>query len=317
MNYKLSILIPIYNAEKVIERCLHSVFNQTLQEIEYVLINDSSKDRSYNLCESVIRQYPNRKEHITLLSNEQNQGIAIVREMLVKYAHGEYVYYVDSDDWIEQDAAEKMYAKAKECNADIVGSNIFINKKDKETINKFHYPENNKECLNEFLRMNIKPVVWIFIFRRSLFSNNNITFVRNINGVEDYIVGAKLLLHANKVAHINEPIYHYTIGDNYYSVHSDNYFNIMGKAIIEVENYLKENSDISLYKEALIERKLIFKSKFLFENLRFDDKKYRETFPEVNHSSQKYKLFPRKQCFLMALAEYNCHWLFVLLHKIY
>lgn len=315
MNYKVSILIPIYNAEKVIERCLRSVFEQTMNDIEYVLVNDCSRDNSYELCQAIINQYPQRRPHVTLLSNETNQGIAIVRETLVNHAHGEYIYFVDSDDWIEHEAAEIMYTKALEKEADVVGSNIFINTKTEQSTVTFNYPENNDECLNEFLRMNIKPVVWIFIFKRALFSTYNITFVRNINGVEDYIVGAKLLFHANKVAHVNKSIYHYTIGDNYYTPHSENYFNIMGQAIVEAEQYLRKHGDITHYHSALTDRKLIFKSKYLFENLTLDDKKYYETFPEANYSLRKFKLFSFKQSLIMVFAELRFHWIFILFRK--
>ncbi len=315
MNYKISILIPIYNSEKVIERCLRSVFEQTMQEIEYILINDGSKDKSYEICESIINEYKHRKNDITIISNEQNQGIALVRETLVNNSHGEYLYFVDSDDWLEKDAAMRMYQKAIISNADMVGSNIFINKKESETISKFYYPQNNKECLNEFLRMNIKPVLWIFIIKRTLFTKHKIKFVRGINGVEDYIAGAKLLFYANKIEQIDEPIYHYTIGDNYYSNNSDNYFKVMGRAIVEVEKFLSEHGDITTFQEAITEKKLIFKSKFLFENLQFDDIKYRNTFPEVNHNLYKFRLFPLKHSLVMFLAEIRCHWVFLILQK--
>lgn len=316
MNYKVSILIPVYNNEAVVERCLCSVFEQQLDKIEYVIIDDHSTDGSLALCRDVANRYPDRKQHTTLIANKQNEGIATVRQMLIDNAHGEYIYFVDSDDWIEPYAASLMYEKAKAEDADIVGSNFCMNTRDSERIVEQLYPADNKTCLNLFLRMDIKPVLWIFIFRRQLFSAYHITFAPDINIMEDYIAGTKLLFHANRVAHINLPAYHYFIGNNFYSRDAATYFMVAEKAIRLAENYLCLHGNYSDFKDSLMQRKLILKSKFLFENLALDSHRYFNTFPEANGSWRRISIFPLRQKMLMLLAEMRFHWIFTILRKI-
>lgn len=316
MNYKVSILIPVYNNEAVVENCLCSVFEQQLNEIEYIIIDDCSTDNSLNLCRVVVDRYPHRKQHTTIIANEQNQGIATVRQMLIDNAHGEYIYFVDSDDWIEPYAASMMYEKAKAEDADIVGSNYFINTCDSERVIEYVYPSESKDCLNLFLRMSIKPVIWLFIFRRQLFMEHLITFAPDINIMEDYIVGTKLLFHANKIAHIDAPAYHYRIGNNFYSRDSATYFQVAEKAIRMAENYLQLHGDCSDFEDSLLQRKLILKSKFLFENMSLDSRRYLNTFPEANGCCRRFDIFPLKQKLLMLLAEKHFHWFFAILRKI-
>ena len=114
--YKVSVIIPVYNTEKYLVNCLDSVLNQTLQEIEIILINDGSTDSSLKIMESYKQKYEDR---IQLFSKE-NGGQAIARNMAIPLCHGEYIGFVDSDDYIEPDMYEKMYAKAKEVDADYV-----------------------------------------------------------------------------------------------------------------------------------------------------------------------------------------------------
>lgn len=316
MNYKVSILIPVYNNEAVVERCLCSVFEQKLDEIEYIIIDDFSSDDSLNLCRDVANRYLNRKQHTVIIANDKNQGIAAVRQMLVDNAHGEYIYFVDSDDWIEPYATSLMYEKAKAEDADIVGSNYFINTRDSERVVDYLYPAENKNCLNLFLRMNIKPVIWLFLFKRHLFTEHHIIFDKGINIMEDYIAGTKLLFHANKVAHIDLPAYHYYIGNNFYSRDSATYFQVAEKAIRHAEDYLRLHGNYCDFEESLLIRKLILKSKFLFENMALDSHRYLDTFPEANGCWRRFGIFPIKQNILMFLAEKRFHCLFAFLRKI-
>ena len=117
---KVSILVPVYNVEKYFARCLETLFSQTYSGIEYVFVNDCTPDKSMYVLQETLEKYPSRANSVKIIENKQNLGIAIVRNTLLENATGEYVLFVDSDDWIEVDAIEKFVDKALQSNSDIV-----------------------------------------------------------------------------------------------------------------------------------------------------------------------------------------------------
>ena len=116
---KISIIIPVYNAEKYLRKCLDSVINQTLKEIEIICINDGSTDLSL----SILKKYATCDNRIKII-NQENQGVAIARNNGLKYATGEYIGYVDSDDYVSSIFFELLYNNAKKYNADIACGEI-------------------------------------------------------------------------------------------------------------------------------------------------------------------------------------------------
>jgi glycosyltransferase involved in cell wall biosynthesis len=115
-NYKLSVIIPIYNTEKYLRKCLDSVINQTLKDIEIICINDCSLDKSAD----VLSEYAQKDQRIKVSSNVKNKGLSFTRNVGLDIAKGEYIAFVDSDDYIKLKAYELMYDKAKGTNADVV-----------------------------------------------------------------------------------------------------------------------------------------------------------------------------------------------------
>ena len=130
---KISIIVPIFNVENYIERCLNSLINQTLKEIEIICINDGSTDNSLN----ILQKYQKKDCRITII-NHENRGIGYVRNEGVKNAKGEFLGFVDPDDWVDLNYFEKLYAAAKRHDADIAVSGfIRLNKKKNHTLLKF------------------------------------------------------------------------------------------------------------------------------------------------------------------------------------
>jgi glycosyltransferase involved in cell wall biosynthesis len=113
---KISIIIPVYNTEKYLRQCLNSVVMQTLPDIEIIVINDGSTDNSQKIIEEYVTRYPQK---ISLI-NSANQGPGIARNQGINIANGEYIWFIDSDDWIYKDSAEKMYNLAREYNISMV-----------------------------------------------------------------------------------------------------------------------------------------------------------------------------------------------------
>ena len=117
---KVSVIIPVYGVEKYIERCARSLFEQTLDDIEYLFIDDCTPDRSIEILKNVLVDYPHRKPQVNIHRMEKNSGQAAVRKWGMLNATGEYMIHCDSDDWVDTDMYRAMYEKAKEEGAELV-----------------------------------------------------------------------------------------------------------------------------------------------------------------------------------------------------
>ena len=183
---KVSVIIPVYNTEKYLEKCLDSVCNQTLSDIEIICINDASTDNSLE----VLKQYAATDNRIKVISFEENKGAAAARNTGIEIATGEYIGFVDSDDYPDLDFYEKLYQKAIETGADIVKSAY----KDAKTgfIDKI-LNEKILEC-----KTNFAFTFCSAIFKRKLIINNNITFP-DIRDMEDPVFAFSSALLANNI----------------------------------------------------------------------------------------------------------------------
>ena len=116
---KVSVLVPVYGVEKYIERCAVSLFEQTYENLEYIFVDDCSPDNSIEILENVLERYPHRKEQTTIIQLEENGGLGNARKVSFKKATGEYVTFVDSDDFVSERMIELLVSKAQETGADI------------------------------------------------------------------------------------------------------------------------------------------------------------------------------------------------------
>ena len=116
MKIKVSVIVPVYNVEKFIDKCLNSIVNQTLKEIEIIVVNDGSPDNSQKIIDKYVKKYPEKVQSFI----KENGGQGSARNLGIEKAKGEYISFVDSDDWLDLDALEKMYSLAKKDNSDIV-----------------------------------------------------------------------------------------------------------------------------------------------------------------------------------------------------
>ncbi len=111
-NFPLvSILVPVYGVEKHIERCAKSLFDQTYSNLEFIFVNDTSPDKSVLMLQSVIKKYPKKNKHITIFHHTKNLGLAATRNTLIANCSGEFVFHVDSDDWLEPNTIELFVKK--------------------------------------------------------------------------------------------------------------------------------------------------------------------------------------------------------------
>lgn len=206
---KISIIIAVYNCEKYIEACARSLFEQTLNGIEYVFVNDATHDNSITILEKVIEDYPTRKPFIKIINLEKNGGVSNARRIGIENATGEYVIHTDSDDWVDKDMYERLYLKAKETDADIVGCNFRHEFSDKQYDFHQQYADTMEENISRLINGRIFPSLCTSLTRRSLIEDNGISFPVGLNMGEDLFFNLQLYLHAKKIVSINWAPYHY------------------------------------------------------------------------------------------------------------
>lgn len=123
---KVSVIIPVYGVERFIERCARSLMEQTLDNVEYIFVDDASKDKSMEILQTVLKCYPKRENSIQIVRHNQNKGLPAARNTGLEIASGEYVFHCDSDDFMELGTLEALYNRAKQDDADIVWSDWFL-----------------------------------------------------------------------------------------------------------------------------------------------------------------------------------------------
>lgn len=206
---KISIIIAIYNSKKYIEICARSLFEQTLSDIEYVFVNDATPDNSISILESIIEDYSTRKPFIKIINIEKNGGVSNARRVGIEKASGEYVIHADSDDWVDNDMYERLYLKAKEMDADIVGCNFRHEFTDVQYVFHQQYADTMEENISRLINGKIFPSLCTSLTRRRLIEENNINFPVGLNMGEDLFYNLQLYLHAKKIVNIDWAPYHY------------------------------------------------------------------------------------------------------------
>ena len=204
---KISLVIPVYNAEKYLEKCLKSVITQTLKEIEIIIVNDGSKDKSLN----IINDFFKKDKRIIIINKKNNEGVSKARNSALKIAKGEYILNIDSDDWIEDNYCEEIYEMAINNNLDIVVTDIFVEGKKQQYLKDLDIKSKDfitsKEYLEIFFKENLLGYTWNKLMRKKLYKD--ITYPENISLFEDIIVTSKLIKNAKKIGKINKAYYHY------------------------------------------------------------------------------------------------------------
>lgn len=213
--YKVSIIVPIYNVEKYIERCILSLFNQDFESIEYIFVDDCTPDNSIAILKELIEKYPNRKSHARIINHEENKGSGATRKTGILNATGEYTIYIDSDDWCELDMISRLYKYAIDTNSDVVVSDYFKSyPKNLDIYQKQTWcPEFHKNMKNLILGP-LHGSLCNKLVRRKLYLENNLLPPEEISLLEDKWVMIRLFLYADKIFHTSNAFLHYWQGNN-------------------------------------------------------------------------------------------------------
>ena len=312
-NEKISIIIPVYNAEKNIKRCLKSVINQTYKNIEIIVVNDGSTDKTAKYVEE-FKKDDNRIQ----LINKKNEGVSVARNFGIKVSKGSYINFVDSDDWLELNAIETLYKEIKENNVDLVRGNYYRNYDE----NKFIIPENNiakyqnkllsePEAIQEFIQElyleKIPSYVWLLLIKREIVFEK-IFFKKGISMMEDTIFLMEVLCNCKKVYISDKKIYHYFCNEDSACKSSAHFkrnicdaikINKLIKTIALNNNISKFNNDIKKVNGLHTRRVLIN----LYKKYTYAKKKIDDIYIELKTSSEFKSILENSDITIFSLQE--------------
>jgi len=209
MDVKISIIIPIYNVEQYIAQCAHSLFKQTYQNIEFIFVDDASPDNSVSILEEIMREYGSRKEQITLIRKEKNEGLPQARKTGFEVCSGDYIIHVDSDDYIEFDMIEILVEKAISEKLDVVWCDYFENDKYVKACPQI---TDKIAILKGLLGFNLAAYLWNKLVKREIY-HNGICFPKAMQN-EDAVIFIQILFNAEKIGFLDKAFYHYRTNMN-------------------------------------------------------------------------------------------------------
>ena len=265
MNKKISVIVTIYNTpEKYLKKCIESIINQTLAEIEIILINDGSNNKTKRICE----QYSLNDTRIKLI-NQLNMGESVARNVGIENSTTQNITFVDSDDWIEPNMCLEIvnYIDEIKANYDIIFFNCFVNYSKKCIKNKFYPREGllNLEDIEEIQLQNIEKgitkyyppesnisVPWAKVYNKEFIKKNNLKFIPNIIRMPDAIFNMEAFEKAKKIYNLNKYLYHYQ--KNEFSIcqkYSEDTIKYYETYIDFVEKYIKKYNKNEKFKDTL------------------------------------------------------------------
>ena len=238
---KVSIIVPVYNTEKYLEKCLNSLVNQSLENIEIIVVNDGSTDNSELIINKFKQDYPNKIIYL----KKENGGLSDARNFAIPYVSSEYVGFVDSDDYVELDMFEKLYNLAIEKKLDLVECNF-----------NWEYP--NRIKIDQRINYLEKKDFFLFgrvmacnkLFKASIIKENNIIFPKSLN-YEDIEFFYTLIPYINNYSLINDSLYHYIQRDNSIINNQNEKTADIFIILNNIINFYKKNNLFDIYKNEL------------------------------------------------------------------
>ena len=209
---KISVIIPVYNAEKYISRCLESVISQSYKDFEVICIEDKSKDKSLD----ILREYAKKDNRIKVIENSENKGAALTRNVGIDAAAGDYIYFIDADDYVDEKYLENMLSTIERENCDII-LNLSILSENGNTVSEFHHPampnlNRDGEYLDRISTIHNAPCfIWARMYRKAFLNKYNLRFLNT--HADDVVFNTITTIYGEKTYVFFGEKYHYTVND--------------------------------------------------------------------------------------------------------
>lgn len=282
--YKISVIVPVYNVEKYVRKCLNSIFEQTFGDYEVIIVNDGSTDSSM----TIVNQVVNEKKNVSII-NKLNEGLPQARRTGVANASGEYIVFVDSDDWIEPGMLEIMYEKMKQSNADIVCCGVILEDNKGKTIYvQGSAKEQSGTCKDALYgvhsRTTVYPYMWNKMFKKKIIKEHYFPAGHFVG--EDYCTLIPILENIDKFVMLSDVLYHYVQhGENmtkagYGESYKLAYENYKDKCEYLIQKYPELDREITNYH--LLEKMAILNAMIRNQKFDFDVRKKILTYVRKN-----------------------------------
>lgn len=305
-KYNISVIVPVYNGEKYIKRCLDSIVNQTMfKRLQVIVVDDGSTDDTLN----ILRDYEKNHKNIIVL-NIPNAGVSNARNVGIEAATGDYIAFVDSDDWIDCDCYEKMYSKAMESGTDIIAAGFYIsdNNKDilKNCVTNCETKKSQKEMILDFLSGKIDVHCIDKIFSRKIVEK--VRFETGLKTAEDRLFLFETFLRAQTMYCMPDIFYHYYQNENSVMHNKNTVLNMDGIVVSQMiqEKTALEFPDLEPYAEAMY----ISMACRMYCELVAENRKENSQYVKLESDIKKYKLSAAIRYMSMK------HWAGVLFAKI-
>lgn len=249
----ISVICPVYKAEKYIHRCVDSILAQTFTDFELLLIDDGSPDRSGKICDEYVQ-----KDNRIRVIHQENKGVSASRNTGLEVAKGDYIIHVDSDDWVETKMLDEMYNTIKSSNSDLLIVDYICNY-NKRDIYKIQAPHRNDaiSILHDILEGKLHGSCWNKLIKKGIIDKYNMRFPLNINFGEDTIFWAELLQKNITVSYLNRAYYHYNILSNSSLTDVDSIEKIKNR--MSFVDLLSKTIDNNEFRDELLKRKSMIK----------------------------------------------------------
>lgn len=312
---KVSILVPFYNVENYVGRCVESLFTQTYQNLEFVFVDNCSTDKSREVINDCIDRH-GVANRCKMILHEQNMGISVSRNDCLDNATGDYFLFVDSDDYIEPDMVQLLVEAAMKEDADIAGCGYIEEYADHSVECPQRYTNDHDEMMRAITLLTLKGVMWKLLIRRSIVTEHpEVHFIPDPNMVDDYLFCNQVFYYARRFASVDRCLYHWVqYNPNNYTHKAAYNVETQANAVRKVESFYREKGVYDTVKNELRQRKFVLKLPLLLDKHCLDVKRWRSLFPESNDAWQEMD-FPKGNQLLFRLAQSPLYWLIPLLKK--
>ena len=234
---KISIIIPVYNSEELLGKCLKLIKRQSYKNMEIIVVNDGSTKN----CDEIVEEHLKKDNRIKYVKHEKNRGLFQARITGFENSTGDYIIHVDSDDYVETTLVSKCIKEVTSANVDVVNFGCYHDYGFKQVMDLSSCSRYNKmEYLSKIITQRLPTNIWGHMFKRSLYIDNDVHCLSGVNYAEDYAVLPKLIWYSQSLSSVKEPLYHYV----HYNLNS--YTNKFSWRNIE-NNFKAENEIVSFF----------------------------------------------------------------------
>ena len=305
---KISVIVPIYNAEKYIARCLDSILMQAKENLELILIDDGSTDRSEEIIKTYLGKYKSSIKYI----KKSNDGVANTRNVGLEKATGDYIIFVDSDDYIDKNLFKNLELYMEQ-NIDIIKYKAIIETEEEETIGQLEGPifdvTTGEEAFSKLCFVDeMVDALWVYAYKRELITKNKLKFVKDADH-EDFGLIPLLILKANTFISTNIQGYHYVQSKNSVT-RNDNYSKTVKKVfdtLIQYDNMVKQIESYKISEKAQEDVKIFYTNSIILRVNHLQKKERKKFIKEIRKRkmTQNIKARNAKQLLKRIVLEFS------------